>query len=221
METLPMFSHPAPTTAAGPPPRRHALGLPAGSVRAMLALAVLGSLWMIALTIKPKTDLSLVFVYLNILMVLILVHYFTAHGHSIGHEVGAPSPLGLPRGSVRLLLLLGYGGMAYYLYHHQVDFEVPAKTDIMNLFMLVTLLLGGFFVGHYLTKGVEKISGGALPFWYQDIQAWTALMAVIALTALLIIHIFINSTVSPEMMISSLPLDTVLVALVGFYFGSR
>ncbi len=159
--------------------------------------------------------------YLNILMILILAHYFSAHGHSIAREPAEPSPLGLPRGTVRLVLLLGYGGMAYFLYYHQEPFEFPPTTSMSNFFMLGILLLGGFFIGHYLTAAVRYVGKGRLPFWYQDIQAWVALMAVLALTALLIIHIFINPSVELDMKIRALPLDTVLVALVGFYFGSR
>src|SRR5437870_2858126 len=98
--------HPAPA------PQRHALGLPAGSIRALLALAVLGCLWLVAyrsVEQGPDTKLPLEFVYLQFLMVLILAHYFSAHGNTIGSTVSRKSPLGLPRGTVRLILLVGYG----------------------------------------------------------------------------------------------------------------
>jgi len=210
---------PAPTATNPGPPPRHALGLPAGSVRALLALSVLGLLWLLVYKYHGQgTTLPVVFVYLQVLMVLILAHYFSAHGHTIGKNVSARSPLGLPGGSVRLLLLLGYGGMTYYLYKNQANFELPEKE---NFFLLLALVLGGFFLGHYLTMFVRVISGGTLPFWFQDLQAWTALLAMIALTGLLIIHMFINPNVSTELQVGSLPLDTILAALVGFYFGSR
>ena len=75
-----------PTTVPTPTPRRFALGLPAGSVRALLALAVLGLLWAVALT-HPHGEtvsdadkhLPTILIALQILMVLILVHFFTAH----------------------------------------------------------------------------------------------------------------------------------------------
>src|SRR5579872_4816015 len=79
------------------PPPRHALGLPAGSVRAILAFAVLAMLWVLAL--RPLIGgqsvadfkLPLEFVYLQILMVLILAHFFAAHGGSIGPHAGGRS----------------------------------------------------------------------------------------------------------------------------------
>src|SRR5213078_3937167 len=63
------------------PPVRHALGLPAGSVRALLGLAVLGLLWVMALKLPQKLPLS--FVYLQSLMLVILAHYFAAHGKTV------------------------------------------------------------------------------------------------------------------------------------------
>jgi hypothetical protein len=209
----------APAATNPGPPLRHALGLPAGSVRAILALSILGLLWLIVYKYHgPGTTLPVVFIYLQILMVLILAHYFSAHGHTIGSNVSARSPLGLPGGSVRLLLLLGYGGLTYFLYQNQADFELPPKE---NFLMLIALVLGGFFLGHYLTMFVKAISFGTLPYWFQDLQAWIALLAMIALSGLVVIHMFINPSVSPEQQVGSLPLDTVLAALVGFYFGSR
>src|SRR5262245_43876847 len=80
-----------------PRPTRHPLGLPAGTVRALLAFSVLGMLWTIALTTKDR-HLPLFFVYLIYLIVLILAHYFAAHGNSIAHIPGERHPLGLPRG---------------------------------------------------------------------------------------------------------------------------
>src|SRR5689334_7415369 len=79
---------PQPSYTPGLPPPRHALGLPAGSIRALLALGVLALLWLLAL--RPLQDapgapyeikLPTAFMDLQILMVLILAHFFAAHGH--------------------------------------------------------------------------------------------------------------------------------------------
>ncbi len=217
----------APITTAPYPPRplpRHALGLPAGSIRALLALAVLGLLWLLALgpIWRPELKkLPLSFIYLQFLMILILAHYFSAHGSTIGPMVSTRSPLGLPRGTVRFLLLVGYGGLAYYLFRHQDDYELPKVETIQDFIVLLALLLSAFFVGHYLTWLVRAFSRGILPFWFQDVQAWVALLAILGLTALMIIHIFINPRLDPSLLIGTLPLDQLLAALVGFYFGSR
>src|SRR5437879_6501759 len=99
-------------------PTRHPLGLPAGSIRAMMALGVLGMLWAIVLATKDG-HLPLFFVYLLYLLILILAHYFAAHGVSIARVPGERSPLGLPRGSIRFLLLAGIIGLVVWFYYHQ------------------------------------------------------------------------------------------------------
>ena len=127
----------------------------------------------------------------------------------------------MPSGTVRFLLLVGYGGLCYYLYHHQSEYEMPPVTKVQNFILLAALLLTAFFIGHYLTWLVRVLSGGTLPFSFQDVQAWVALLATMGLATLLIIHMFINQNVSPEYAIGTLPLDQLLASLIGFYFGSR
>jgi hypothetical protein len=213
---------PPPVRPAVPP--RHALGLPAGSIRAILAFAVLAMLWVIALRplIKGQSlaefQLPVEFVYLQIVMVLILAHFFAAHGGSIGPHTGGRSPLGLPRGSVRFILLAGYLGLAVYLYRTQPKYEVPGQRAF---FLLLLLLFSGFFLGHLLTAAVRGASGGLLPFWFQDIQAWVALLAMGALAVLMVVELFINPSLSLENKIDMPTLEAVLAGLVGFYFGAR
>src|ERR1700723_2479790 len=96
-------------TAAPPPQTRHALGLPAGSVRALLAFGVLGLSWLLVWRYGQNNEkLPLAFIYLQYLGVLILAHFFAAHGGTIGPHTGTRSPLALPRYTVRLLLVAGY-----------------------------------------------------------------------------------------------------------------
>jgi hypothetical protein len=209
-----------PPEAAAPPPR-HALGLPAGSIRALLAFGVLAYLWLLALGPayegKPPTQvkLPLAFVYLQILMVLVLASFFAAHGSTIGSPISPRSPLGLPRGTIRGLLLLGYLGLAAFLYHTQPDFVVEPKP----LLLLLLLVLTAFFLGHVLTAVVRGLSGGALPFWFQDVQAWVALLAMFCLGILVVIQLFISPSLPEKVEVPTL--ESVLAALVGFYFGAR
>ncbi len=213
----------APTPVRPATPPRHALGLPAGSVRAILALAILALLWVIAL--RPvlggqtlaEFQLPVEFVYLQVVMVLILAHFFAAHGGSIGSHTGR-SPLGLPRGSVRFLLLAGYLGLAVYLFRTQPKYEVPGQRAF---FLLLLVLFSGFFLGHLLTAAVRRASGGWLPFWFQDIEAWVALLALGALAVLMVVELFINPSLSLEQKIDLPTLEAVLAGLVGFYFGAR
>src|SRR5262249_30393251 len=152
---------------------RHALGLPAGSIRALLGLSVLASLWMLALRSPDK--LPPAFIYLMFLMVFIIVHYLTAHSRTQGTTVSRRHALGLPRGTVRLLLLVGFLGLLVFLWKNSAQLEL-VQSDL--LFQLIALLLAGFVVGYLLT-GLFRAPGGELPAWLQDVQAWLALLAAI------------------------------------------
>jgi hypothetical protein len=215
---------PPPEQPPSPPPPRYALGLPAGSIRALLALSVLGLLWLLALQPLPGHDQRLgeiqlpsVFMNLQILMILILAHFFAAHGNSIRAGGTGSSPLHLPRGSIRFLLMAGYLGLAAYLYHTQPKFEYPST----SAFILLLVLVSGFFLGHLLTAFVRMISGGVLPFWFQDMEAWVALLAVVCMGIIFVIQLFVNPSVSLDQRINLPYVEAVLAALVGFYFGAR
>ena len=207
-----------------PPPRRHALGLPAGSIRALLALSVLGLLWLLALQPLPghgkslsEMQLPTVFMDLQILMILILAHFFAAHGNSIRSGGEGSSPLHLPRGSIRFLLLAGYLGLAAFLYHTQPKFEYPST----SAFILLLVLVSGFFLGHLLTACVRLFAGGVEPYWFQDVEAWVALLSVVCMAIIFIIQLFVNPSVPLEQQINLPYVEAILAALVGFYFGAR
>ena len=204
---------------AAPIPR-HALGLPAGSVRAMLGLGVLGVLWALAFAPlkEDKLVLPLAFIYLEFLMMLILAHYFAAHGGTIRKE-GSSTPLGLPSGTIRFLLLCGYLGLAWFLFKRQNElaFETPPKVEMI---VFLALILTGFFVGHLLHHLVKWLSGGVLPYWFEDVEAWLAILSLLGLAVVLLVHVFINKNVSPELRIG-VELDVLLATLISFYFGAR
>src|SRR5262249_2836036 len=107
----------SPAATAGSPMPRHALGLPAGSIRALLAFGVLAALWVVVWTFGRENEeirkrQSITFFYLQSLMLLITASFFASHGSTIGPHISIGSPLGLPRGSVRFLLIVGYLGLA-------------------------------------------------------------------------------------------------------------
>jgi hypothetical protein len=209
-------------TLAAPP--RHAFGLPAGSVRALLALGVLGLMWALVLrydnldTPIAQRRLPLPFIYLQFLMVLIIAHFFTAHGKSIGSVVSRRSPLGLPRGTVRFLLIAGYLTMAGYLYYTQPNFEFP---DSGPFILLMGLLIGGYLLGHVTSGFARWVGRGQLPAPFQDIQAWLALVALFGMGILLVVSLFINPTVSEPYKLEMPTTQAWLAAVVGFYFGAR
>lgn len=202
---------------------RHALGLPAGSVRALLSFAVLAMLWALvafAMSGKGKGQVPLSFLYLNLIMLMIFGHYFTAHGRNIGSDVSYRPPLGLPKGVVRILLILGYGGLAGFLFYRQQQspLEFP---DVAGLLPFLGALIGGFILGYMMTGFFTWVGGGDLPAAVQDVQAWVALLAVVGLVVSALIHTVINPGVSLDQRLNVNGLEAVLAGLVGFYFGAR
>jgi hypothetical protein len=215
-------------TAGAPAQRprpRHALGMPAGSIRALLALGVLAMLWLLVLRPGGGADgkvisgeAGLVFIYLNMLMILVLVHFFTAHGKTIGTQVSDRSPLGLPRGSVRFLLMAGYLGLAYFLFKTQPEFETPPKGAYA---LPLALLMTGYFLGHIVSGLMTRVGGGLAPAWYQDFEAWVSIVALFGLGILILVRLVINTHVPLEDKLDVQMLETILAAIVGFYFGAR
>jgi hypothetical protein len=199
---------------------RHALGLPAGSVRALLALMVLGLF--LAFVLVPQEPRPKIPLYLYSLVFLILGHFFAAHGHSIaGPTAGGQSPLHLPRGTLRTLILvafLGVLGWHYYTHHDlgelQPDLDQP---------WIPVVILAAFFVGILINRIASLVFRGptGLPFWYQDILAWVSLLAVIGLAGEVAIQFFINPTLPPERQLNLPTWQGILSAVVAFYFGVR
>jgi hypothetical protein len=206
--------------AAPPVPlHRHALGWPAGSVRALLALGLLALQGIIVFLGKEKQpDVSTLYVYLWFMLFLVIASFFAGHGKSMGvPRIHGKSPLGLPRGSVRLLIILGFGAIVGWLYHtHRLLEEPPSLPP-----ELLLLMPGGFFLGWLVSLLVHGLSGGQEPYWFQDLEAWVALIALLIMLADLIIHVFINPSVPAERQLSLAQLEGALVAVVSFYFGAR
>ena len=203
------------------PPRarypRHALGLPAGSVRALLAFMLLAAMWALAWA-TPRTEMiPVTYVYLQYVMLLVLAHYFGSHGNTIGKHVSRRSPLGLPSGTVRFLLLAGYLGLVGWLLYSRREFEMPPSGSLF----LPLILVSGFFAGFVVTKLVQAVSGGQVPYWFQDIQAWVALLGMIGLTVIVMVRVFVNPNIGQELQIPLTSVETGVAAVVGFYFGAR
>ena len=197
--------------------RRHALGLPAGSVRALLTSMVFGLLAAILITEKQDRVPTL-YNYLWYLLFLILAHYFAAHGNSIRSHPDERSPLGLPRGFFRFLFIGGFVGLIAWLYYQHHDFQTPQMTSAAN----PLILLAGFFLGVFVARAVRLTSGDQTPYWFQDVQAWIALLAAVAFVIQVVVYVVINPTVSEEtQLLKDGAWDGIPAALIGFYFGAR
>jgi len=119
---------------------------------------------------------------------------------------------------VRFLLLAGYLGLAAYVYHTQMRFEMPETGPVV---LLLLVLLSCFFLGHVVTAVMRGLSGGVLPAWFQDLEAWVALVALFLLGAVVIVRLVINTSLPLESRLDIPNTEAVLTGLVGFYFGAR
>jgi hypothetical protein len=202
-----------------PARRRHALGLPAGSVRALLTSLVFGLLAAIIIA-NGQDKVPTLYNYLWYLLLLIVAHYFAAHGNTIRSHAEEPSPLGLPRGFFRFLFLAGFVGLTAWLYKENQSFVLPAVSSLAN----PLILLAGFFAGVCVARLVRWTSGDqGPPYWFQDLEAWVALLAVVVLAVQVAVFVFIRPNLSLEQqeLMQGGGWEGVFPALVGFYFGVR
>ncbi len=201
--------------SASPPPFRHPLGLPAGSVRATLTLMIVGLFWLLQLITDESVPIPL---YLYFLLGLVLV-FFGAHGHTIAPSgTGHPSPWWLPRGTIRWLILLGSLGVNGWLLYSDPDRVIrrltPHSDQLQQWPSLLAALLGGFTLGWIIRLGPWKRTP-----WFQDIQAWISLLAMLGLGAEILFRLFVNPNLELPL---KLPLwESILVGIVSFYFGVR
>jgi hypothetical protein len=202
---------------------RHALGLPAGSVRALLAFGVLGYLWIIALVpgILDQPHAPPAFVFMQLVMILVLCHFIVAHGKTIGQTVSPYSPLYMPRGVVRIILLVGYFGLAYWTWKRWSEGTAPQIDNIELVLFVGAMVMGAFLLGHISSNVMRWLTGGNLPSWFLDVQAWVGLVALFLLAWVLIARLVINPTTTATTQLSLKYTEPAMAALVAFYFGAR
>src|SRR5256885_13044930 len=99
---------PAPAAAPRPP-----LGLPPGSSRGLLAPQITIIFWILLLA--PNENFVPIPLNLYFLLAMVLV-FFVAHGKSIARRAEpTPSPLWLPGGTLRFLILAGTVAVLVYV----------------------------------------------------------------------------------------------------------
>jgi hypothetical protein len=195
---------------------RHPLGLPPGSVRSVLALMIAALFWL--LVAMPEGHQVPVPPFLYFLLALILL-FFGSHGHTIGRHAGdGRSPLGMPRGSIRAVILLGTIGVLGWLYYTKPDQFVarltPDSQQLSQWPILMISSIGAFTIGYIVRLGPWKYSAG-----FQDILATLSLVAMLGLVAETVLVVFINPN-----LLQGLDLriwEAILTAVVAFYFGAR
>jgi hypothetical protein len=200
---------------------RHPLGLPAGSVRALLAIMVFGTIW--ALLLMPKEKGVFVPLYLYYLAFLIVGAYFTGRSHSSPTD---PPPLFLPRGTLRILFAAGFVGALAFAFYRDPSLLERIQVNPQDTPTMLTpiVLLLAFLVGVLVSRLAKLVLATeyGLPAWYQDTLAWVSILSVLGLALVVIYYLVISPSVPTERRID-LPVGVQLTlsGIVAFYFGAR
>ena len=198
-----------PTTA-----KRHALGLPEGSIRATHTLLIVG-LFCAMLLVDKRPAMPPYLVYL---LFMVLGHYFA---HRSGTRTGTEyHPLYLPRGCVRFLAAIGLSAtIGWCLYndpdklHAQFEDSLKAleKEPLLPLF-----ILGSFFFGIVVRAIVGRENP---PYFLQDMEAWLSLVSIVGLAVAVVIHLIIQPSLESTL---HMPVwEAILASVISFYFGER
>jgi hypothetical protein len=201
--------------------RIHALGLPAGSIRALLAILVFATVWALLL-IRPSEEIPN---YLGDLLFIIMGHYFAARRRVAEDQDPGPPPLYLPRGSVRLLLIAGSIAVAVLLFRRGQLTSLDQNPGVVAL-----LLVGGFLLGVAMNTVMTwwRERGHQPPRFVEDLRAIVSLAAGGLLAFLVLNHVLLvlpPSSIDNKLLTwvhsAHLRPEQILAAVVGFYFGSR
>jgi hypothetical protein len=187
----------APASVPSPIPRQP-LGLPEGSVRALLAIMVFGTIWALLLIHEDKP--APIPLYLYYLMFLILGSYFAARRH---HQrppgVRQAHPLHLPRGTLRFLMIVGFIAAIGWGFYSNPQFLDRLNPPVTEQPYLPVVVVGAFFLGVLVARFGERVLAGP--------------------GAEVLIRLVINPTLSQPLSLP--PWESILAGLVAFYFGVR
>jgi hypothetical protein len=189
-----------------PPAERpvNALGMPAGSIRALLALIVFGGIWY-WMGRSPDRPIPQ---FMRDLLFVILGHYFAAR--QAAKSDGGPSPLWLPKGTIRLTLVGGFVVVAVIIARGH---GLRANDAWVTL-----TLVGGFMLG-VLTATLLR--GRRIPRVVEDARALVSLAAGVALVGLVLGAWQVPADWNVQQYLVTIRPEEVLAAVVGFYFGSK
>lgn len=189
---------------------KHAYGLPAGSIRAVLALLIFGAIWVL---LAKHPDIA-VPAYLQNLMFIIMGHYFASR-NAKDKDPSEPSPLYLPKGSIRTMLVGGFAVTAAVLSYKNQWFVGGSLSQSAIALIVVLGFMLGVIRGHVFKKQRR---------WLEDIRATVSLTAGVVLVAMVfgLLRIPDFSEISNVQYVAThFRYEEVLAGIVGFYFGSK
>ncbi len=197
------------------PRRRKVLGLPAGSIRALLTLMTVG--FIVVQTARGERVSLLWFESLMI----VLAHYF-AHRRFVplSPEIlgqlrdeslieDDAHPLHLPKHTLRTLIVLSFVGLAVYLHRHGRLLDpvaVPVFVTVGSYFLGIAFgTIGEWWMRGKPSKGVS---------WFDDLRA---VVTVLAIAFVIVVQLFGWQ----QRILYGEKLEVLPLALMLFYFGSR
>ncbi|MCS6978350.1 MAG: hypothetical protein NZM31_15270 [Gemmatales bacterium] len=197
------------------------LGLPPGSVRAILSIFITGMFLVLAVYPVPEGSPPLrIPLFLFALLPMVLLFYI-AHGRSIRPpDEKVYSPLYLPRGTIRVLLtvaFLGILGYQYFTNHDELIARLtPDPAEVWKVPPLMFAIMIGFLIGHVLRIGPWSNS----PI-YQNFMAWASLIALLLLVVDVVLEFFVKPSVQGQFDFDPFTFEAILCAVIAFYFGAR
>ncbi len=201
--------------------RVHAMGLPAGSIRALLAVMIFATTWGL-LVLRPDHEVP---DYLGDLLFIIMGHYFASRRRADQGSEPGPPPLWLPSGTIRLVLIAGCAAVAALLYRRG-QLTAPSR----NPGVVTLLLVGGFLLGVVMNALASwwKDRGHLRHRAFEDLRALVSMAAAVVLVGLVwnrLFHAFppeqADAAFARWVDLGRFGPEHVLAAVVGFYFGSR
>ena len=214
--TLTMSTSASTTTPPQPSPRpRHPLGLPAGSIRALLTLMTVG--FIVAQTVRGQ-PIGLLW---SEALMIVLAHYFAYRrfvplSPAVREQLKAAGliddelqPLYLPQHSLRIVIVLAFVGLGVFLYREQRLFE-PAAIAVLGS-------VGAYFLGiafNAVAALWRRRHPGPRSMFWDDLKA---LVTLLAMTAAITVQVAGWLPLIPF----GEKLEALPLALMLFYFGSR
>jgi len=205
-----MASTAQPATQPATPPEKPPppLGLPPGSVRAVIALILCVSLWYQVLN---GADIPPILVESALLVVGFYFGVRSGTGPPIAPVTteGVRQPLFLPRGSIRVVLLIGFFGVIAYTRY--------MGRGIPDAFLLILEVLAAYLIGYVISAIIlRRRAAGILPSRkvaiFRNINAIIVIFLVAYICGVLVLS---WPDFLPEQS------GNALAWIVAYYFGSR
>jgi hypothetical protein len=179
------------------------LGLPKGSIRAIATLVTAGCSWGLLFTGGPVPD------YVLDLLLTIIGYYFgfrrkdrQAGGRVSDASPKTSEPLGLPGGTIRMMLIAGFAVSALILYSRGQF----GSSAYLEFFLILAALITGYFFARLFAGIARSRTGRAI----NHAKGLIVLVATIQLAVLLLA----GHAEQP-------PLGLAMACIISFYFGSR